>query len=466
MSGVFAGRHYYVYGLGRSGLPVAHALLALGAYVSVWDDSPKAREAAAAAGLHLHDPARYRHHPFMWDALVLSPGIPHRWPAPHPIAAVATAYQVPIVCDAELLYEAVRLSGSRAKFLGVTGTNGKSTTTALAAHMLAAAGLPAAAGGNLGTPALALPILPDDGVYVLEMSSYMLERLVTLRFDGAAVLNISPDHLDRHGGMDGYVAAKRAIFDRRSGRATAVIGVDDPWGAELAKSYERVFRLRSGDRDMPAEVGSANVYFNEGCIYVQDPYDDGMKSLFVYMFKELPNLPGKHNALNIAAAMALIKAPAVWQTLRGEELALESIATFPGLPHRQQRVAEVDGVLYVNDSKATNADAAARALACYERVTWIAGGVAKAGGIESLAPLFPRVARALLIGRDAPLLAETLRATGVPHEVVGTLEAAVAAARGGDAPVVLLSPACASFDQFENFEARGDRFMQLVRELR
>jgi UDP-N-acetylmuramoylalanine--D-glutamate ligase len=431
MSGVFAGRRYAVVGLGRNGTAAAAALRGFGAQVDAWDDNDGATHRPQLQGR------------FVYDALVLSPGVPHALPRPHPAAVKAREAGVPILCDAELLFEAVRASGSRARFIGVTGTNGKSTTTALVEHILSYAGRKVAAGGNLGPAALALPMLGDDGIYVLEMSSYMLERLATLRFDAAAVLNISPDHLDRHGDMAGYVAAKRAIFNRRDDAGRAVIGIDDDFSRALADAIPGAVRV-SGSR--PADV-----------------WCDGTTLLgpdgFRFDMRDAPALPGAHNAQNAAAAVALCA------DLPAARLAA-GLLSFPGLPHRQQRVGSVDGVLYVNDSKATNADAAAHALACYDRVTWIAGGVAKAGGIESLAPLFSRVARALLIGRDAPVLAETLRTHGVPHEVVGTLEAAVAAARAGDAPVVLLSPACASFDQFSGFEARGERFMQLVRELR
>lgn len=216
---LFAGKRFAVVGLGRNGLPAARTLVAMGASVTVWDDKPESR--VAAHGLDVREPDMDG-----LDALILSPGIPHAHPRPHPFAAAAIAAGVPIWSDAELLFRAVRASGSRARFAGITGTNGKSTTTALLAHILETARIPTAAGGNLGTPALALPLLPDHGVYVLEMSSYMLERLATLRFDAAAMLNLSPDHLDRHGDMVGYAAAKRHVFDRQQPGDLAVIGID------------------------------------------------------------------------------------------------------------------------------------------------------------------------------------------------------------------------------------------------
>jgi UDP-N-acetylmuramoylalanine--D-glutamate ligase len=399
---LFAGKRYFVAGLGRNGSAVARRLLAMGAEVAVWDDNAAARE--AVPDLPAQDPANGIG---MVDALILSPGIPHHLPKPHIAAVHAKAAGIPILSDSELLFQAVRLAGSRARFAGITGTNGKSTTTALLAHILETAGVPVAAGGNLGIPALALPLLPDNGVYVLEMSSYMLERLQTLRFDAACLLNLSPDHLDRHGNMAGYRAAKMHIFDRQTGADTAI------YGEELAGTGEAL--------------------------------------------PPMPALPGGHNAQNAAAARAMARALGVAETAIATGL-----QTFPGLPHRLQTIATINGVTYVNDSKATNADAAARALACYEGVIWLAGGIAKAGGIESLAPYFPRVSHAILFGRDRAQFAATLARHNVPHTLTETLADAMAETRKHRAQTVLLSPAAASFDQFSGFEARGDRFAELV----
>ncbi len=512
---LFAGRRFAVVGLGRNGLPVARALLAMGAEVAAWDDKPETR---AAAGLPVLDLSGLReplgsagaakshlrfarapqqaHGLAGFDALVLSPGIPHRLPAPHPAAVAARRAGIPILSDAELLFQAVRATGSKARFVGITGTNGKSTTTALLAHILSSAGIEAVAGGNLGVPALALPALGDGGVYVLEMSSYMLERLTTLRFDAAALLNLSPDHLDRHGDMAGYVAAKRHVFDRqgpanplvrrmdarkwprqRNGgvcadfAGLAVVGIDDDESAGVARDLHRPGRnaWRGPGRNSWRGPGR-NAWRGPQLVTVsgQHPADvwcDGGRLRDgdgpILTMSDAPALPGPHNAQNAAAAAALALALGA-----SREAVARGIAGFGGLPHRQQRVAVVDGVAWVNDSKATNADAAARALACYGRLVWIAGGIAKAGGIEPLRALFPRVAHAVLIGRDAPLFAGTLAAAGVPFTMAGTLDAAVPAARDAaartDSPVVLLSPACASFDQFASFEARGDRFHDLV----
>ena len=435
MSPLFAGERYAVVGLGRNGLPVAHALLAMGAEVSVWDD------AAIPADLtplpQPFDLAGY-------TALVLSPGISHTLPTVHPASAAARAAGIPILSDADLLYVATRRRGSAARFAGITGTNGKSTTTALLHHMIVSAGGESAAGGNLGTPALILPALGDTGVYVLEMSSYMLERLNTLRFDVACLLNLSPDHLDRHGSMDGYAAAKLHIFDRQGAGDSAVLGIDDPLTAALPITGLRI----SGERQ--ADVWCDGTILRDASGAIVDLAD-------------APALPGRHNAQNAAAAAAMAAALGL-----NRAAIAAGIISFPGLPHRQQRVATIDGIAWINDSKATNADAASRALACYDRIVWIAGGVSKAGGIADLAPFFPRLAHTLLIGRDAPILAETLASAGVPFTDCGTLDAACDRARaiapGLGADTVLLSPACASFDQFSGFEARGDRFADLARE--
>ena len=442
----FSGEKFAVVGLGRNGLPAALALRAMGAEVVAWDDTAAARAQAEAAGVTVAEPSMDG-----LTALVLSPGIPHTLPKPHPLAEAARAACVPILSDAELLYRAVRKNGSRARFAGITGTNGKSTTTALLAHIAAEAGLPVAAGGNLGTAALALPLLPDDGVYVLEISSYMLERLATLRFDVAVMLNLSADHLDRHGDMAGYAAAKFSVFARQTREDTAAVGVDDALSRDMAA------RLRDG----PARLVTISAEAADICApggVLRDSIGP------ICDLAQARALPGSHNAQNAAAAAAL----ALGLGIPRDAIA-RGIATYPGLPHRQEHVGTVAGIAFVNDSKATNADSAARALVCYPRVVWIAGGMAKAGGIEALVPLFAHVAKAFLIGRDSPILAATLAQHGVPYSEVGTLEnattAGFAAASAGAADIVLLSPACASWDQFTGFDQRGDRFRALVHSL-
>ena len=437
---LFAGQRFAVVGLGKNGLPAAYALRAMGAAVVAWDDSEQAR--AAATELDVRDP---REAGGSFDAVVLSPGIPHIRPRPHPIAAWARGAGIAILSDADLLFQAVRRAGSKARFVGITGTNGKSTTTALLAHVLIGAGVPAVAGANLGPAALSLPLLPDNGVYVLEMSSYMLERLATLRFDAAAMLNLSVDHLDRHGDMDGYALAKHAIFDRQQPGDLAVVGVDDARSRAMATGLPGV-RTISG-------LTPADVWCDGGVLRDADGP--------ILAMAACPTLPGSHNAQNAAAVAAMARFLGV-----GKDAIIAGLKTYPGLPHRQQLVGCVDGVSYINDSKATNSDAAARALVCYDRLIWIAGGEAKEDGILPLVPLFPRIAHAFLIGRDTPILAATLRAHGVAFTEAGTLDNAVRlsarAATAENAPVVLLSPACASWDQFTGYDQRGDRFAALV----
>jgi UDP-N-acetylmuramoylalanine--D-glutamate ligase len=448
LSDLFAGRRFYVVGLGKNGLPAAHALIAMGAEVLAWDDKPEVRAAANGVALRAPDDGR-----FDFDALVLSPGIPHRLPTPHPAAERARAAGVPILCDAELLFQAVRKAGSRARFAGITGTNGKSTTTALLAHVLQRAGHQAVAGANLGPAALSLPLLGDDGIYVLEMSSYMLERLDSLRFDAAVMLNLSADHIDRHGDMAGYAMAKRAVFDRQTARDLAVIGLDDADSRAMAVWLRtRAARLCTISGTAPAELWGDGGILRDA----DGPIADLSKAVA---------LPGSHNAQNAAAAAAMASYFGV-----SRDAVADGLLTYPGLPHRQQRVGAVAGVTFINDSKATNADSAARALVCHDRIVWIAGGMQKEGGIAPLAAYFPRIAHALLIGRDAPDFAATLARHGVSHELAGTLEravpAALNAARRTGSHVVLLSPACASWDQFTGYDQRGDRFAQLVADLR
>lgn len=456
-STLFTGHHYAVLGLGRNGVPAVLALAKGGARVQAWDDGETARTALAhqCADLPADVAARITCAPIEtltgFDGLVLSPGIPHILPKPHPVALLAKEAGVPILSDAELLYQAVRRAGSKARFAGITGTNGKSTTTTLLAHILAEAGVPVAAGGNLGPAALALPLLPDNGVYVLEMSSYMLERLDTLRFDAACLLNLTPDHLDRHAGMEGYAHVKTRVFAGQTEADLAVIGVEDQWCRDIAARLKagpaRCITISGAPVTPPSDVyGQANAIWHNA----RKVADIG------------PALPGSHNAENAAATYAM----ASFLGITDNQIAT-GLRTFPGLPHRQKVVAEQDGVVFVDDSKATNADASSRALDCYDKLVWIAGGMAKEGGIASLVPYFPRMAHTFLIGRDAEELAATLEAHNAPYTVVGTLEAAVpaayAVARQTQTPVVLLSPACASFDQFSGFEARGLRFQELAR---
>lgn len=443
------GRKVAVMGLGKSGLAAAEALRAGGADVWTWDDSEKGRAAAKARGFEPVNLLKAR-----WDevaTLVLSPGIPHTYPKPNPVAALARGRGIEIIGDIELLARSER----RARYVGITGTNGKSTTTALVGHILARAGQRVAVGGNIGTPVLALEPI-GDGLYVLEMSSYQLELTPSLTFDVAVLLNITPDHLDRHGGMDGYIDAKRLIFRGQKNSQTAIIGVDDEHGrqihAELAAAGAQSVIAISAERRI-----ERGVYVESGILY--DALDGTPAR--VADLNPVPTLPGAHNWQNAAAAYAACRAAGL-----GRAEIAAALASYPGLPHRQELVAVVDGVPFINDSKATNADATSKALVCYDAIYWIAGGKPKEGGIASLTSFFPRIRRAYLIGEAAQDFARTLGST--PLEMCGTLNAAVAAAHrdtaGGKAPgaVVLLSPASASFDQFTSFEARGDAFRALA----
>ncbi len=446
----YQGRKVALLGLARSGRAAARALAAGGAAVLAWDDSEKTR-ASLASQIPLHDPAHIDWREIA--ALILSPGIPHSFPQPHPAVASARAAGVPIIGDIELLGRAQ----PAARYIGITGTNGKSTTTALIGHILASAGKKVEIGGNLGPPALGLKPLAADGTYVIEMSSFQLELLDTLAFDIAVLLNITPDHLDRHGDMAGYIAAKKRIFAGRKDGASAIIGVDDAICRDLAAALRRT----ADRRVVPISVKEAvrdGVYVEDG--FLVDAIDGPPERVFD--LAEAPRLPGAHNAQNAAAAYAAARLAGL-----PAEAAIAGIRTFPGLAHRQELVDTIDGVRYINDSKATNADAAEKALACYEAIYWIAGGLPKAGGIKSLAPYFKRLRHVFLIGNATGEFAATLDGK-VSYSSCGDLAGAVAAAsdraRGEHVPdaVVLLSPACASYDQFPNFEVRGDIFRRLV----
>jgi UDP-N-acetylmuramoylalanine--D-glutamate ligase len=440
-----------VMGLARSGLAAAEALKRGGADVLAWDDSAEKRAQAAARGLPVVDLATTDLGNVA--ALVLSPGIPSTFPKPHTVAARARTAGIEIIGDIELLARSRR----DARYAGITGTNGKSTTTALLGHILAEAGMHVAVGGNLGVPALSLEPLGADGVYVLEMSSYQLELTKSLVFDVAILLNITPDHLDRHGGMDGYVAAKERIFAGQTARQAAVVGLDD----DICKSVAEKLRM-SGHRIVPISaehVAPGGVYV-AGARLIDDVDHQQAAALDL---GALPRLPGPHNWQNAAAAFAAARCLGV-----AADVAARGIASFPGLAHRQELIATIDGVRYVNDSKATNADATAKALVCYDDILWIAGGIAKEGGIASLAPYFPRIVHAFLIGEAAPAFAATLSSGKVPFKRSGDLATAVGQARAAAKPgsTVLLSPACASFDQFADFEARGEAFRRLVEGLK
>jgi UDP-N-acetylmuramoylalanine--D-glutamate ligase len=441
---------FAVLGLGLSGRAAAEALVAAGKTVRAWDDNAQARAVAAGRGIPLADLAAEGLAGA--EALLLSPGIPHTHPAPHPVAAMAKAAGVPIIGDVELLFRAQ----PDAVYIGITGTNGKSTTTALIGHILSHAGRPAAVGGNLGPPVLAFPPLGADGYYVLEMSSYQLELTPSQAFDVAVLLNITPDHLDRHCGFDGYMAAKRLIFDGAPAGAAAVIGADDDACEAIATDLRRLGRrvlAISGERVHPGGVYATGGWLIDAT---------RGRPVAVLNLRDAAALPGAHNAQNAAAAYAAAISLGI-----APETAAAAIATFPGLAHRQERIAVIDGVTFINDSKATNAEAAAKALGSYRAIYWIAGGRPKEGDLSALYPFLNRVRHAFLIGEaEARFAAELDGRVAVSR--CGTLDRAVTEARdqalrdGATGATVLLSPACASFDQFANFEARGAAFRALV----
>jgi UDP-N-acetylmuramoylalanine--D-glutamate ligase len=440
-----------VMGLGKSGLAAARALHAAGAQVIAWDDETARRDAARRQDIPVGDLAQASWQDI--DLLVLSPGIPHSHPAPHPIAALAREAARPIVGDIELLARA----SAEARYIGITGTNGKSTTTSLIGHLLKEAGRPAAVGGNLGLPALDFQPMGKDGFYVIEMSSYQLELTGPIPFDVAVLLNITPDHLDRHGGMPGYIDAKTRIFDGQGNGHAAVVGVDD----DICRSIFDTLCAAKRQRVLPISGNhrvSGGVYAIDRFLY--DDMDGGNAPIL--SLDEIRTLPGTHNAQNASAAYAAARIVG----LRPDAIR-DAMRRFPGLAHRQQLAAEIDGVRYVNDSKATNAEAAARALSSYQNIYWIIGGLPKEGGLDAARPFFDRVRHAFLIGQAAAQFQMELAGT-VATTMSGTLDAAVGAAhekaqrehRPG--AVVLLSPACASFDQFANFEERGRAFCRLV----
>lgn len=446
------GKAVAVMGLGRSGLCTALALLASGADVRAWDDNADRRAAAETEGVPIVALTNDA-----WsdvDALVLSPGIPHTHPEAHPIATLARANGAEIIGDIELL----KRSATEATFVGITGTNGKSTTTALIGHILESANRSAQIGGNLGRPVLDFDLLGHEGVYVLELSSFQLDLTPSAGFDIAILLNITPDHLDRHGGMDGYIAAKRHIFDGCTG--TAIIGIDDPACAAICTELQQIGKASV----VPLSVtGSAQggVYLENG-VLIDDI--DGNR-VEVTRVDDIITLPGSHNAQNAAAAYAAARAVGL-----SAESIVSGIRSYPGLAHRQQLIALIDGVRYVNDSKATNPEAAARALSCYPDIYWIAGGRAKEGGLDCLTPYLSHIRHAFLIGEAAEPFASTL-GDRIETEISKTLETATRDAHAliqkeaQDEAVLLLSPACASYDQYPSFEARGDDFVNCVKAL-
>jgi UDP-N-acetylmuramoylalanine--D-glutamate ligase len=453
----FADKKVALFGLGASGLASARALLAGGADVVAFDDTEGSVESARAAGIPIED---LRH--IDWSrisALVLAPGVPLTHPAPHWTVGLARNAAVEVIGDIELFCRERRRVAPHAPFIAITGTNGKSTTTALIAHLLNVANYDVQLGGNIGTAILSLAPPAPGRVHVIECSSFQIDLAPSLDPSIGILLNVTEDHLERHGVLKDYAAIKERLVAGVQRDGTAIVGVDDNWCQAVAdrigragKRIERISVRRplsdglyiEGDRVMRAAGGTARAVVHIGGIGA---------------------LRGAHNAQNAAAAtaagLALGLAPETIQ---------KGLTSFPGLAHRMEQVGRKGAVLFVNDSKATNADAAARALASFTDIFWIAGGKAKSGGIMSLAGYFPRIRKAYLIGEAAGPFAGTLQGK-VPYVVAGTLDRAVElAARDAQAaelaePVVLLSPACASYDQFRNFELRGAAFRDAVLKL-
>jgi UDP-N-acetylmuramoylalanine--D-glutamate ligase len=441
------GQSVAVFGLGGSGLSTVRALAAGGVETAVWDDNVKARERATEAGFSLVDLSRADWRGFRF--LVLSPGVPLTHPEPHWTVKLADGAGVPIIGDIELFARERGARAPQAPFVAVTGTNGKSTTTALIAHILREAGRDVALGGNIGVPVLDLPPPANDRIHVIECSSYQIDLAPSLAPSVGLLINITPDHLDRHGDLQRYAAVKERLVAQSE---IALIGVDDDPCRQICARLKsrvgppRVVAVSGGDDPL------ADVFVRARGIAERSdaspPVDlAGARAL-----------RGDHNGQNAAFAYAAARALGV----ESGDIA-SALRSFPGLAHRMEEVGRKGRVLFINDSKATNADAAEKALKAFRDIHWVLGGRPKEGGVEPLRPLFSRVAKAYLIGEATEAFARTLSGA-VSFERCGTLSAAVsAAARDAFAssaaePVVLLSPACASFDQFANFEARGDAF--------
>lgn len=422
VSPAFRGKRYAVLGLARSGLATVRALVASGAEVIAWDSKEEAR-AGVGEGVTLADPLEIDFSGL--DAVIVSPGVPINR---HPIADKAHAANVPLIGDIELFSQA-RPDLPPHKLVGVTGTNGKSTTTALIHHIIEAAGIPARLGGNIGLPILGQDPLPEGGVYVLELSSYQIDLCHALDCDVAVLLNITPDHLDRYDGFSDYAASKERLFTMQHVDKMAVIATeDDPTRMIASRINHRLVRVSS------TQVGDQSAW---------------------------PTLQGPHNAQNVAAARAAANALGI------DEATIEkALRTYPGLPHRMERVREIGGVLYVNDSKATNPTSTAPALAAYPAIHWILGGQAKTKDLDACAPHFDHVRAAYTIGEAGPMFAAILKDVVPVSECQLLQNAVIAASKAAVAgETVLLSPACASFDQFRDFEARGDAFRAAVEAL-
>ena len=448
----FAGKTVAVFGLGASGNATVAALIAGGAHVAAWDDSETGRAAAAKAGVPLVDLNSADWAQF--SALVLAPGVPLTHPEPHWTVIKARQAGIDVIGDVELFCRERASTCPDAPFIAITGTNGKSTTTALIAHIMRSAGLDVQMGGNIGRAILTLEPLTQSRTYVIEMSSFQIDLTPSLKPSVGVLLNITPDHIDRHGTLENYAAIKERLVANSD---VAVIGMDDGICAAIAHRLEGNGKIVRRVRTGPPGIHEYGMDGEFVC------FDTRFKGLVrVVSLHGTGSLRGRHNAQNAVIAFA-----ATWDHVRPDAYP-EAYASFPGLAHRMEEIGRVGRVLFINDSKATNADSTDKALTSWPGgIYWIAGGKAKDGGIEALAPLFPRIAKTYLIGEAAEAFADQLGAA-VPFERCGTLDAALAAAARDAAasqvpePVVLLSPACASYDQYKNFEVRGDHFRRLV----
>jgi len=438
-----------VFGIGKSNLGVIHALHKVRVKMIAGDDNPanvdEAIKAGAEGGLIDSDFSQYA-------CLILAPGVPLYFPKPHDVVKKARAANIEIICDVEIL---ARLNHHR-QTVAITGTNGKSTTTALIGHILQKCNVETEVGGNIGNAVLDLDMPPQEGAFVIEMSSYQVDLCPTFTPEIAVHLNLTPDHLDRHGDIEGYYQAKKGLF---KGAGTAIIGVDDEQSArmalEVAAAGTRIVHPISVLQ--PVEGG---VHVLNGTLY-DAMFGDAEKVADL----DIETLPGLHNHQNAAAAYAAVRMMGV-----PPHRIIHAMRSFPGLPHRQYRVREINGIAYINDSKATNAAAAEKALACYNNIFWIVGGKPKEGGLEGLDPYMERIAHAFTIGEAMDEFSQWLEARAVKVTRCETLnkavEAAHAAAQAEAHGVVLLSPACASFDQFKSFEHRGDEFATAVHKLK
>ncbi|MGC2085096.1 MAG: UDP-N-acetylmuramoyl-L-alanine--D-glutamate ligase [Bradyrhizobium sp.] len=453
----FAGKTVAVFGLGGSGLASCHALRAGGAEVVAGDDGADRLAEAAKAGFITADLRTVSWANF--SALVLAPGVPLTHPVPHWSVLRAREAGVEVIGDIELFCRERKRHAPDAPFVAITGTNGKSTTTALIAHLMKVAGYDTQMGGNIGTAILSLEPPRMGRVHVIEMSSYQIDLTPSLDPTVGILINVSEDHIDRHGTLANYAAVKERLVAGVQPRGAAIVGVDDDFSRASADRLEQ-----AGKRVVRISVKNP---LPDG-IYVEHETivrASGGARNEIARIGGIGSLRGLHNAQNAACAAATALALGV-----GADVLQQGLRSFPGLAHRMEQVGRRGDVLFVNDSKGTNADAAAHALSSFADIFWIAGGKPKAGGITGLTDYFPRIRKAYLIGEAAAEFAGTLGNT-VPHEMSGTLDVAVAqAAADAEASgltdaVVLLSPACASFDQYRNFEIRGAKFRELVQAL-